>query len=122
VGVVIASAYSWCSAGFFYSNPTNHMWRCLKEAKFIPSTWPMSRQMDMPSSVGVGFVDVGTDPGSNAAEFSHAELRRWRRSFYERLSGHVQRVREGRQARAEPDDDAHCVPLVCAFAGKRQFQ
>jgi len=106
--------------GHYYANPTNWMWRILRDIELAPAQDIRGPEDDkkMPTLVGVGFTDVGAGhPGTNSSKFTSANFSEWRQPFFDRLSQHAQRAAE----------TLGCVcgscgfPSVVAFSGKRQF-
>mmetsp|Transcript_12778 Transcript_12778/g.20666 ORF Transcript_12778/g.20666 Transcript_12778/m.20666 type:complete len:329 (-) Transcript_12778:2028-3014(-) len=111
------SEHAW-SSGFFYSNPTNRMWKLLTGVSLgkgsepfvsiLPQESTIEDQNILPSEYHVGLTDVGLEPGSNASTFGKAHIMKWSKSFFARLEAHTQR--------------AGAPPVFIAFAGKRQLQ
>ncbi|GAB4814442.1 hypothetical protein N2152v2_001488 [Parachlorella kessleri] len=129
------SDHAW-SSGHYYSNPTNWMWRILKETGIAPPAVRSVRVVNswkqregegkgaeddrlMPQLAGVGFTDVGTGtPGTDSSQFKAKHFEAWRGPFFARLARHAQR------ARAALGCTCGCcgAPPLVAFSGKRQFQ
>jgi hypothetical protein len=90
------------ASGYFYSNPTNNMWPLLTGAfgaakhgayaGVVPAPWPIPAQDGAPLHLGVGFTDLGVEPGNDAAAYGPAVLRAWRKELYAALAGHVRRT------------------------------
>jgi TDG/mug DNA glycosylase family protein len=62
------SSHAWAS-GHFYSNPSNWMWRLLKDQGIAPPSLIRGAEDDgkMPAACGVGFTDIGTGtPGTDS--------------------------------------------------------
>ena len=86
------STTAW-STGIGYSHGSNRMWGLLHESGLVPQDkWDRSMQNDMVAALGIGWTDLGTEPGNDAASYSRHQLRAWRTDLYARLSGHVLRV------------------------------
>jgi TDG/mug DNA glycosylase family protein len=105
--------------GHFYANPTNWMWRILRETAIAPEA---VRGADddrlMPALAGVGFTDVGSGvPGTDSSQFTAADFAAWRQPFFERLGGHARRA----AAAVDCTCGRRGAPAIVAFAGKRQF-
>jgi hypothetical protein len=95
-------------SGFFYSNPTNRMWALLTGAAFgkaatdgaagplyegvVPHGWPLAAQNATPLHVGLGYTDLGVEPGNDAAAYPVRVLHAWRDDLFEALRGHLRRV------------------------------
>ena len=108
--------------GHYYANPSNWLWRILKDTGIAPGhiTGPVD-DVHMPSTAGVGFTDVGSgQPGTDSSQFSSAHFQQWRQPFFDRLAQHA--------AQAAVKVGCPCggrcgvsAPVVVAFSGKRQF-
>lgn len=134
------SQVAW-SGGHFYGNPTNRMWSLLADRGLIPGAWSVPADERMPAEVGIGFTDVGCEPGNDASSYGRAVMRRWRAGLWLRLRAHVLRVMDpglvdpemawdgaGVDAAIEarwaelPDGAVNLLgPAVVAFTGKRQW-
>ena len=110
----------------YYGHGSNKMWPLLQRVGISPPGTPSGPADDLlPSTAGVGFIDVGTGhPGTHSSSFSSDDFARWRPVFYARLKAHVARasasvgVGQGQRCSC-----GRCgAPLAVAFAGKRQFQ
>mmetsp|Transcript_15849 Transcript_15849/g.29008 ORF Transcript_15849/g.29008 Transcript_15849/m.29008 type:complete len:342 (+) Transcript_15849:179-1204(+) len=112
------SDHAW-SSGFFYSNPTNRMWRLLtgqglrKEGGdefrgILPHGLRIEEQNTLPSKFKVGLTDVGLVPGNDAAAYKKPKMLEWSKGLFQRLHHH--QLRAGK------------APQIVAFTGKRQFQ
>ena len=106
--------------GHYYANPSNWMWRILRETGIAPSDQISSASDDhlMPEIAGVGFTDVGSGiPETDSSKFTSNDFLEWRQPFYDRLAAYA--------ARASSSIDCICgkcgAPAVVAFSGKRQF-
>ncbi|PSC69966.1 uracil-dna glycosylase superfamily [Micractinium conductrix] len=114
------SQHAWQS-GHFYSNPSNWMWRILRETGIAPPDRIRGAHDDrlMPAVAGVGFTDVGSGtPGTDSSQFSSADFQRWRPGFFARLAGQARRA----SAAVPGCSCGACgAPAVVAFSGKRQF-
>jgi TDG/mug DNA glycosylase family protein len=113
------SATAWARR-HYYANPSNWMWRILKETGLAP---PEVRGADddglMPALAGVGFTDVGAGAsGTDSSQFGAAHFAAWRQPFFDRMAAHAAHAGAG----------AGCTcggcgaPAVVAFAGVRQFK
>jgi TDG/mug DNA glycosylase family protein len=103
----------------YYANPVNRMWSLLgKKAKIIPSHFTSQNDQDCPASARVGFTDLlfGVSE-TNSCKITEIEVRGYKKSLYDRLVAHVQRVAESCSI---PVADAY--PRVLAFAGVRQWK
>lgn len=107
-------------AGHYYANPTNWMWRILRDVGIAPKDHIRGAVDDgkMPLVAGIGFTDVGSGhPGTHSSKFTSSHFTAWRQPFFDRLRGHT--------ARASSSIGCSCgvcgAPAVIAFAGKRQF-
>lgn len=104
--------------GHYYANPSNWMWRILRDTKLAP---PSVRGCDddrlVPTHAGVGFTDVGTGvPGTDSSKFTSKHFDDWRQPFFDRLA------RQAQRAKPQGCTCGWCgAPEVIAFAGKRQF-
>lgn len=114
------SAEAW-RQGHFYANPSNWMWRILRDTNLAPSHLIRGAIDDvkMPALMGIGFTDVGSGtPGTDSSQFKSQHFNQWRQPFYDRLQQHMQRVSK----------NMGCVcgrcgaPAIVAFSGKKQFQ
>jgi TDG/mug DNA glycosylase family protein len=102
------------------SNPTNWMWRILRETGIAPAAAIRGAADDgrMPEAAGVGFTDVGSGtPGTDSAQFTPHHFASWRPGFFGRL--------EAQARRASGSIGCTCgrcgAPSLVAFSGKRQF-
>lgn len=112
------SAHAWAS-GHYYSNPSNWMWRLLRETGIAPPEIRGAQDDHlMLEYAQVGFVDVGCGmPGTDSSKFSSATLQGWAQGFYDRVREHVRLA-----ALSIGCTCGSCgAPAVVAFAGKRQF-
>ena len=107
-------------AGHYYANPTNWMWRILRDVGIAPKDHIRGAVDDdkMPLVAGIGFTDVGSGhPGTHSSKFTSSHFSEWRQPFFDRLRDHT--------ARASSSIGCSCgvcgAPAVIAFAGKRQF-
>ena len=107
-------------AGHYYANPTNWMWRILREVGIAPEHQIRGAVDDvkMPLVAGVGFTDVGSGhPGTHSSKFTSSHFSEWRQPFFDRIRAHT--------VRASSSMGCSCgvcgAPAVVAFAGKRQF-
>jgi hypothetical protein len=80
----------------------------------LPSGASIEIQNRLPSEYGIGFVDIASVPGSDAAAFSDAFMRSWVPNFFARIRGHIERVRQ----QTDPNYEG---PRIVAFTGKRNF-
>ena len=113
------SEHAWKS-GHYYSNPSNRMWKILKETGIQdPKSAEGAKGDDvMPEQRGVGFIDVGVGhPGTDSSKFSSEEFLQWKKNFYSHLESHLK----------EANKSIGCLcgacgaPKIVAFTGKRQF-
>lgn len=112
------SAHAWAS-GHYYSNPSNWMWRLLKETGIAPPHVKGAQDDGlMPEFAEVGFVDVGCGvPGTDSSQFSSATIQGWAAGFYQRIAEQMQRAAQSIGCRC-----GSCgAPAIVAFTGKRQF-
>ncbi|ETW05079.1 hypothetical protein, variant 2, partial [Aphanomyces invadans] len=128
------SDHAWQS-GFSYSNPTNRLWKLLAGEYYktvwkgvLPKDWTMSDQNKMPHALGIGFSDLGIEPGNDASKYDRKTMTKWKHDFYARMRQHLRRV-----AATLHENDASASmamkcsnayqhgPLLVAFSGKRQF-
>ncbi|KDO34346.1 hypothetical protein SPRG_01482, partial [Saprolegnia parasitica CBS 223.65] len=114
-------------SGFSYSNPSNRMWKLLmgdfhgqRWRGVLPPDWSMSDQNAMPHELGIGFSDLGHEPGNDAAAYGKATMQRWTREFYDRMRAHIQRVKATLHTGDCNSVYAH-GPMLVAFMGKRQY-
>ncbi|EQC29435.1 hypothetical protein SDRG_12897 [Saprolegnia diclina VS20] len=123
------SENAWQS-GFSYSNPSNRMWKLLMGdfhgqswPGVLPPDWTMADQNAMPHELGVGFSDLGHEPGNDAAAYGKATMQQWTREFYDRMRAHMQRVQANLHATASGDCSSVYAhgPMLVAFMGKRQY-
>eukprot|EP00240_Pyramimonas_obovata_P004980 CAMPEP_0118939270 /NCGR_PEP_ID=MMETSP1169-20130426/28434_1 /TAXON_ID=36882 /ORGANISM="Pyramimonas obovata, Strain CCMP722" /LENGTH=407 /DNA_ID=CAMNT_0006883493 /DNA_START=18 /DNA_END=1241 /DNA_ORIENTATION=+ len=122
------SQHAW-NSGNFYSNPTNRMWKMLRLGGIIPEAWTVDDNNRIPGELGVGFTDVGPEPGNDANKYPRKVMQAWRADLYTRLHAHMERVvawRRALMAQQQCDQTASleledAAPLVVAFTGKRQF-
>ena len=108
------------SMGHFYANPTNWMWRILRESGIAPTSIRGAEDDHwMPKIAGVGFTDVGSGfPGTDSSKFKSSDFEQWIPKFYDRLKNHVHRA-----SISIGCNSGTCgAPCVIAFSGKRQFQ
>jgi G:T/U-mismatch repair DNA glycosylase len=104
--------------GHFYSNPSNRMWRLLKDAEIVPPYYSAVDDEICPIFEGIGFTDLLCGvPDSKSCSFSDAEMRNCKFDLFRRLTAHCQRVMEECHVSA----DLAC-PQVIAFAGSRQWK
>ncbi|KAL4428494.1 hypothetical protein ABPG75_002583 [Micractinium tetrahymenae] len=107
--------------GHFYANPSNWMWRILRDTGLAPATQIRGAEDDgkMPAVAGVGFTDVGSGaPGTDSSQFSSAHFAAWRPTFFARMAAQAARA----SASIPGCTCSTCgAPLVVAFSGKRQF-
>lgn len=112
------SEHAWGS-GYFYSNPSNRMWLLLTGQSLsraadlsFPGVLPrhavISEQNRLPDKYGVGFTDLGLEPGNDASCFGRAQMLLWAGGLFARLAAHERRAEGG-------------APAFVAFTGKRQF-
>ncbi len=106
--------------GHYYANPSNHLWRILKDTGLAPPELISGATDDhlMPTVAGIGFTDVGSGhPGTDSSKFKAKDFAGWRAPFFARLGTHA--------ARAAAEIGCTCgacgAPIVVAFSGKRQF-
>ncbi|ETV86856.1 hypothetical protein H257_01905 [Aphanomyces astaci] len=124
------SDHAWQS-GYSYSNPTNRMWKLLAGEYFkttwtgvLPPGWTMADQNKMPHVLGIGFSDLGIEPGNDASTYGRKTMTEWKHAFYIRLRRHLHRVAATLH---RVDDASSCSneyqhgPLLVAFSGKRQY-
>ena len=132
------SEVAW-SGGHFYGNPTNRMWHLLRVGGIIPQTWDVPADHRMPLEVGVGFTDVGCEPGNDVSVYDRDVMRAWKADLFLRLKAHVLRVWrpelvladrweadagevvEGLWAELPAGGLDLLVPPLVAFTGKRQW-
>ncbi|KAK3250451.1 hypothetical protein CYMTET_40180 [Cymbomonas tetramitiformis] len=116
------SEHAWAS-GNFYSNPTNRMWKLLRLGGIIPDEWGPEDNNNMPSMLGVGLTDLGTEPGNDANSYKRAKMREWRSDLYGRLEAHLARVAACSAPGSAGDQrtEGRHSPAVVAFTGKRQY-
>jgi hypothetical protein len=104
--------------GHFYSNPSNRMWRLLKDALIVPPYYSAVDDEICPIFEGIGFTDLLCGvPDSKSCRFSDAEMHSCKFDLFRRLTAHCQRVMEECNVSA----DLAC-PQVIAFAGSRQWK
>ncbi|OQR94071.1 hypothetical protein ACHHYP_01875 [Achlya hypogyna] len=117
-------------SGYSYSNPSNRLWKLLMGdfhgqswQGVLPSNWTMTDQNSMPHRLGIGFSDLGHEPGNDAAAYGKATMQRWTREFYDRMRAHLQRVQAAQSCGGT--DTCHNIhrhgPMLVAFSGKRQY-
>lgn len=96
------------ASGFAYSNPTNRL-LALVNGTFsggppyeglLPAWADFPYQDWAPLHRGVGFSDLGVEPGNDAAAYDHATLLRWRDELFASVAGHMRRVGAGLQTLA----------------------
>jgi thymine-DNA glycosylase len=108
--------------GHYYANPTNWMWRILKDTNLAPIDIISGCNDDfkMPGSIGIGFTDVGSGtPGTDSNQFKSKHFEEWRQPFYDRLTAQMERASENG---VEKCSCGTCgAPVVVAFSGKKQF-
>eukprot|EP00854_Cymbomonas_tetramitiformis_P003706 gene3706-4646_t len=128
-----------------HSNPTNRMWKLLRLGGIIPDEWGPEDNNNMPSMLGVGLTDLGTEPGNDekvvprgaANSYKRAKMREWRSDLYGRLEAHLARVAACSAPGSAGDQGAEVTggvecgpgqrtegrhsPAVVAFTGKRQY-
>ena len=109
------SDHAW-SSGYPFSNPSNRFWNLLRSGSIVPDNWRPCDADALPALLGIGWTDLGCEPGSDASEFKRAALLRWRTDQYDRLNAHLARV-----AAWNGGDTASHAPALVAFAGKRQW-
>jgi TDG/mug DNA glycosylase family protein len=110
------SEHAWRS-GFSYSNPSNRFFHLLRASSLVPADTRPCDANALPVTCGLGFADLGCEPGSDAAAFKRPQMLLWRSQLYQRLSAHLARV----QAWSPHLPLEACAPQVVAFAGKRQW-
>lgn len=96
------------SSGHYYANPSNRFWALLRESAIIPMDMEVPADWELPSTEGIGFCDLGRQPGNDSQAFGREVLREWRSDLFERLSVHAAQAGAG--------------PRVVAFSGKRQWK
>ncbi|UPR00190.1 DNA glycosylase [Chloropicon primus] len=113
------SQHAWAS-GHYYSNPSNRMWKILRETGIAPEELVRGCEDDgsMQESCGVGFIDVGVGmPGTDSSQFTTKDMATASKNFYAHLSTHLERASES----------IGCLcgkcgsPKLVAFTGKKQF-
>ncbi|KAF0698714.1 Aste57867_10668 [Aphanomyces stellatus] len=124
------SDHAWQS-GFSYSNPSNRLWKLLAGDfsnvtwdGVLPKDWAMTDQNRMPHELGIGFSDLGIEPGNDAAAYDKSTMRRWKHAFYDRMRQHLQRVAanlHADEAAVPCENPYNHGPLLVAFSGKRQY-
>jgi len=125
------SDHAWKS-GFFYSNPSNRMWKLLRGDPLgkncqpyqgvVPKDWDISKQNTMPSELGIGFTDIGNFPGSDAGKFGPSTMKKHALKFFSRLKNHMNRVEANNINDNENKSLKNYCPSIVAFTGKRQFK
>lgn len=107
--------------GHYYANPSNWMWRILRDTNLAPVDIISGCNDDfkMPGSIGIGFTDVGSGtPGTDSNQFKTRHFDEWRQPFYDRLRAHMTRASEN----VEKCSCGKCgAPVVVVFSGKKQF-
>mmetsp|Transcript_19866 Transcript_19866/g.63752 ORF Transcript_19866/g.63752 Transcript_19866/m.63752 type:complete len:325 (-) Transcript_19866:375-1349(-) len=112
------SDHAWAS-GYFYSNPTNRMWKLLTGQLLdkdgagafdgvFPADTPIEAQNNLPSEFGVGLTDMGLEPGNDANAYGKSVMLGWAQGLFRRLAAHKER--------------AGGAPALVAFTGVRQFR
>ena len=56
-------------SGNFYANPTNNMFKLLRRGGIVPQDWGPRQNNRMPWELGVGFTDLGCEPGNDASRY-----------------------------------------------------
>jgi hypothetical protein len=96
------------TSGYAYSNPTNRLLALVNGtfaggppyAGLLPAWADFPFQDWAPLHRGVGFSDLGVEPGNDAAAYDHATLLRWRDELFASVAGHMRRVGAALQALA----------------------
>ncbi|KDQ10526.1 hypothetical protein BOTBODRAFT_163846 [Botryobasidium botryosum FD-172 SS1] len=63
--VVFCGYFSGCSAaksGHYYSDPTNHFWRCLHRSGFTPTLFAASDDHSLPEALNLGLTNLVDEP------------------------------------------------------------
>lgn len=122
--------------GHYYANPSNWLWRILKETGIInhPSLTGTPTDDDLlPELLGIGFTDLGSGvPGTNSLSFSSKQLKHWKQGFYDRLKAHVRQASSSCHKCGSHSNSNNSgggggmhslcgAPSIIAFSGKRQF-
>ena len=109
------STHAW-SSGYPFSNPSNRFWHLLKSAGIVPGDLRPCDADALPALLGIGWTDLGCEPGSDASEYKRQHMLRWRADLYARLNAHLERV-----AVWKGSGSLSHAPALVAFAGKRQW-
>mmetsp|Transcript_6069 Transcript_6069/g.15455 ORF Transcript_6069/g.15455 Transcript_6069/m.15455 type:complete len:283 (+) Transcript_6069:265-1113(+) len=112
------SDHAWKS-GHYYSNPSNRMFKILKETKIAPDVVKGAEDDGLLQSLaGVGFIDVGTGfPGTDSSKFTSEDFVKWSKNFYRNLQDHLDNANATIGCTC-----GHCgAPAMVAFTGKRQY-
>ncbi|CAK4650320.1 hypothetical protein LEN26_005939 [Aphanomyces euteiches] len=124
------SDHAW-ESGYSYSNPTNRFWKLLA-GEFqqytwngvLPKDWTLFDQNRMPHVLGIGFSDLGHEPGNDAAIYKKKIMHEWKQEFYNRMRQHLNRVAaqlHGSSGAEKCSNPYAHGPLLVAFSGKRQY-
>lgn len=90
----------------------------------VPPDWRVDDMNASPGDHGIGVIDIGTVPGSDASVFGKEVMLSWRDEMFRRIRLHIERVQAHIDAGEchQCSSAANAAPAIVAFTGMRQFK